>query len=222
MPPVKVEGGGEQLDWGESLTKTKEETAQQKKWGTYIYILSFFLGGGCLGKLSLFIFQTLEVPSCEVFRAWLLGCDIFFFFDFLDDFWRIMNWPCKDPTAWGAATGGSFRRGNGLHWKSHQKTLWNNVKPVEVMWNGTYLWYLTWYLWIHVLFLMRMGWLSTSPIAEGDFEPGRSSKKHPLLKNRLHFGGEHFPKHHLISSVMELFSFRRQEFGRWKDVSKSS
>lgn len=79
MPPVKVEGGGEQLDWGESLTKTKEETAQQKKWGTYIYILSFFLGGGCLGKLSLFIFQTLEVPSCEVFRAWLLGCDIFFF-----------------------------------------------------------------------------------------------------------------------------------------------
>lgn len=57
MPPVKVEGGGEQLDWGESLTKTKEETAQQKKWGTYIYILSFFWGVVVWGSCRCLFFK---------------------------------------------------------------------------------------------------------------------------------------------------------------------
>ena len=135
MPPVKVEGGGEQLDWGESLTKTKEETAQQKKWGTYIYILSFFLGGGCLGKLSLFIFQTLEVPSCEVFRAWLLGCDIFFFFVislmiFEGSWTDLAKIPPlevqrqEDPSAEATDCTES-------HTRKHCETMWNRLKLCE-------------------------------------------------------------------------------------------
>ncbi len=118
---------------GELLVKLKKQKRPKK----VSHLMFFFVGVVCvffLEGLSFF-------PKSSVVRFSSLIL-VVFFFDFLfvflvnsfDHFWGIIN------SASGAATGGSFGRGQGLHWKV------NNVKLVEVMWNGKYLWHLTWHL----------------------------------------------------------------------------
>lgn len=134
MPPVKVEGGGEQLDWGESLTKTKEETAQQKKWGTYIYILSFFWGVVVWGSCRCLFFKLwkfLAVRFSEL-DFWVV---IFFFFVislmiFEGSWTDLAKIPPlevqrqEDPSAEAMDCTES-------HTRKHCETMWNRLKLCE-------------------------------------------------------------------------------------------